>query len=110
VRNNILEKYPDAPISVYAVWVPQLGASRGDVDVGLFDDERVRSYWDPQELAGLAIADDVEAFEFTPWDAYTLYGPDARWEDGPPEPIDWAMPVVSETDRLSQSVEGLVEG
>ena len=108
VRNNILEKYPDAPISVYVVWVPQMGAARDNIDPDLFADERVKTYWDPNELAGLAIANDVDAFEWIPWDVYTLYGPDARWNDGPPAPEDWGAPVVAETDELAQRVEALV--
>jgi hypothetical protein len=108
VANNILEKYPDAPISVYMVWVPQMGASRDNIDANLFGDERVKTYWDQGELAGLAIADDVQAFEWIPWDVYTLYGPDARWKDGPPDPADWGAPVIAKTDSLGESVEELV--
>jgi hypothetical protein len=108
VRKNILEKYPDAPLSVYAVWVPQLGGDRGSVDPELFGDERVRTYWDPGELAGLAIAEDVQGFEWIPWDVYTLYGPDGRWEDGPPEPADWGATLIGKSDQLGESVKALV--
>jgi hypothetical protein len=108
VRKNILEKYPDAPLSVYAVWVTQLGAGRGDVDAELFGDERVRSYWDPDGLVGEAIADDVESYGSVVWDVYALYGADARWEGRPTGLRDWGAPVIADSDRLGQRVEALL--
>jgi len=109
VRNNILEKHPDAPISVYAVWVSQLGGNRGAVDSGLFDDERVSSYWDPAGVVGNAIADDVGAMESIIYDVYALYGPDAQWADDAPEPADWGEPVIAATDRLAERVLELTQ-
>jgi hypothetical protein len=106
VRKHILEKYPDASLSVYAVWVSQFAGTRGDIDPSLFADPRVSSYWDPNGVVGDAIADDVQAGPAV-YDVYTLYGPDARWEDGPPEPVDWGEPVIAASDRLAQRVESL---
>jgi hypothetical protein len=100
VRKNILEKYADAPLSVYVVWVPQLGATRDDIDRNLFTDDRVKTYWDPGGLAGGAIAADVGA----DWDVYALYGPDARWGA---RPVDSGAPLFAGTDRLGQRVEAL---
>jgi hypothetical protein len=107
VRKNILEKYPDAPLSVYAVWVTQLGATRGDIEPDLFGDERVTSYWDPDGLVGEAIADDVEAYGSVVWDVYALYGTDARWDARPTGLTDWGAPVIADSDRLGQRVEAL---
>ena len=100
VRKNILEKYPDAPLSVYVVWVTQLGATRDDIDRDLFTDERVKTYWDPDGLAGAAVAATVG----TDWDLYALYGPDASWGA---RPADSGAPVIADSDRLAQSVEAL---
>jgi hypothetical protein len=110
VRKNILEKYPDAPLSVYAVWVTQLGATRGDVDPDLFGDERVTSYWDPDGLVGQAVGPDVQTFGPAVWDVYALYGPDARWDERPTGLTDWGAPVIAESDRLGQRVGALLAG
>ena len=100
VRKNILEQNPDAELGVHVVWVPQLGATRGDVDPGLFGDPRVTTYWDPNGLVGEAAFRDSGA-----WDVYALYGPDAEWGD---PPRDSGAPVISDSDRLAESVAGLV--
>lgn len=101
VRKNILEQFPDAPLSVHAVWVTQLGATRGDVDPGLFDDERVTSYWDPEGLVGQVIVDEAGA----DWDVYALYDGGAGW-DG--TPVDTGAPVIADAERLRDNVEGLL--
>jgi hypothetical protein len=103
VRKNILETYPDAPLSVYVVWVTQLGATRDDIDLKLFTDERVKTYWDPDGLAGDAIAADTGA----DWDVYALYGPDAHWGTRPAGLVDSGAPVIADPDRLAQRVEAL---
>ena len=104
VRNNILQKYPNAPISVYLVWVSQIGGSKSAIDSAVLEDKRVSSYWDPAGVVGNAIADDVGAFESIVYDVYTLYGPDAEWADEAPAPADWGEPVIAATDRLAERV------
>jgi hypothetical protein len=108
VRQNILEKHPASPVSVYVVWNSQFGGYRDAIDSAIFDDPRVSSYWDPNGVAGDAIADDVSAvFGSSVYDVYTLYGPDAEWADDAPAPVDWGEPVIAATDRLGQKVQEL---
>lgn len=102
VRKNILEQFPDASLAVYAVWSPQLGATRGDIDPDLFGDDRVTTFWDPDGLAGEAIADDAGGAN---WDVYTLYDGSAGWDAAP---VDTGAPVIADSDRLRASVEGLL--
>lgn len=101
VRKNILEQFPDASLAVYAVWAPQLGASRGDIDPDLFGDDRVTTFWDPDGLAGEAIVDDAGA----DWDVYALYDGAARWDA---TPVDTGAPVIADADRLRAGIEGLL--
>jgi hypothetical protein len=101
VRKNILEKNPDASLAVYAVWVPQLGATRGDIDPDLFGDDRVTTFWDPDGLAGEAIADNAGA----DWDVYALSDGSAGWDAAP---LDTGAPVIADSDRLRASLEGLL--
>jgi hypothetical protein len=101
VRKNILERFPDAPLSVYAVWVTKLGASRDDIDLDLFGDDRVTSYWDPEGLVGDAILDDAGA----DWDVYALYDGAAGWDAAP---VDTGAPVIADAERLRASLERLL--
>ncbi len=109
VRRNILEQNPDAELSVYAVWVPQIGARRGDVDAELFDDERVTSYWDPDGLVGEEIRAEVPTpYESVVYDVYALYEPDARWANRRAGLADSGAPVIAESDRLEERMEALL--
>jgi hypothetical protein len=49
--------------------------------VGRYYDERVTRLGEPGD-------------ERIEWDAYFLYGPDATWEEGPPEQISWGRTIV----------------
>lgn len=102
-----MNKHPNTPISVYVVWNSQFGGYRDAIDSALLDDRRVSSYWDPNGVAGNAIADHVSAFETAVYDVYTLYGPDAEWAEDAPKPVDWGEPVIAATDRLERKVQEL---
>jgi hypothetical protein len=107
VRKNILEKYPDVPLSVYVVWTSQLGGNRRSVDEGLFTDKRVRTYWDADDRVSTAIAGDLDPYNPVGFDVYALYGPDAGWDDHPTGIDDWGTPVIAETGRLERRVKAL---
>jgi hypothetical protein len=99
VRKNILEQNPDAELGVHVVWVPQLGATRGDVDPGLFGDPRVTTYWDPNGLVAEAAFRDSGA-----WDVYALYDGEAQWGG---TAVGTGRPVIAEADKLRAELEGL---
>ena len=99
VRKNILEQNPDAELGVHVVWVPQLGATRGDVDPGLFGDPRVTSYWDPSGVVPEAVLGDPNG-----WDAYALYDGEAEWGG---TAVGTGRPVIVEADKLRAELEGL---
>lgn len=105
VRKNILEKYPTADLSVYAVWVPYLGGSRSDVDPRVFSDKRVKTYWDDGDIVSTAIAGDLDPYSSIGFDVYAVYGPDAAWGG---RPVDWGRPVITDSDRLGRRVEELI--
>lgn len=101
VRNNILEQNPDAELAVYVVWGRQLGATSGDIDQGLFEDERVTTFWDPTGVAA-----EVALGDPTAYDVYALYGPDAAlgWEST----VVTGRPVIADAERLRVALERLV--
>ena len=100
VRKNILEQFPDASLAVYAVWSPQLGATRGDIDRELFGDPRVTTYWDPSGVAAEAVVGDSNAY-----DVYALYDGDAEWAG---TTVGMGVPVIAEADKLRSELEGLL--
>jgi len=99
VRKNILEQKPQADLAVHVVWVPQLGATRGDVDPGLFGDPRVTTYWDPSGAVAEAVLGDPGA-----WDVYALYDGEAEWGG---TAVGTGRPVIAEADKLRGELAGL---
>jgi len=99
VRKNILEQNPDAELGVHVVWVPQLGATRGDVDPELFGDPRVTTYWDSTGAVAEAVLGDPNG-----WDAYALYDGDAPWGG---KAVGTGRPVIAEADQLRAELEAL---
>lgn len=62
VLQSVLKAYPDANIGVHVVWEPMLGSDNEDAarDISrMFDDPRVRQYWDPNRRSGIAYAKHV---------------------------------------------------
>lgn len=99
VRKNILEQNPDAELAVHVVWVPQLGATRGDIDPDLFGDPRVTTYWDPTGAVAEAAFGDSGA-----WDVYALYDGDAAWGGAT---VGTGWPVIADVDKLRAELEAL---
>jgi len=101
VSDEILEKNPNAQVSVYAVWVPQFGAQRGDLDTSLFHDPRVRVYWDPTGAVAGQVVGQSDAY-----DVYALYDGDAelRWDTS----VASGGPVIADSDRIEDELEKLL--
>ena len=79
MRSNVLERYENADLRVYAVWLPMLVTdSRGAWDESALRDRRVRHYWDGERMLGLALAQAKLGglgYAGIVWDAYFLFGP-----------------------------------
>jgi hypothetical protein len=109
VRQEIIEKLPEAKLRIYAVWMPVLGSdSRGEWDAGLLADSRVTSFWDEALVTGHWFADRMGLDRPLFWDAYALFGPDARWDDVPQPLVSWGAPVIGVTSRLERDLQKLV--
>lgn len=93
---------------MYAVWVPELGAQRSNVQAGasIVPDRRVRDYWDPDETLGRAYQQMLQ----TPgraWDVYLLFQRGVRWKAHlPPQPDFWMHQLggVTNAPRLDPKV------
>jgi hypothetical protein len=113
VRTNILDDNPDAKVAVYAVWLPMLaGEQRSDWDGGPLVEGRVSHYWDGDRVLGRWLADHetggVGREGGVVWDAYFLFGPDARWDDEPTDPLAAGAPIIGETGKLGSEARRLL--
>lgn len=87
----MLEREPSKDLAVYAIWVPELGATEKNVSgaVALVPDKRARHYWNADDSLGRAFGA-VLRTPATAWDVYLLYPRGARWAAAsPPKPIFW---------------------
>ena len=96
-----LAAHPEAPLDVYAVWLPAW--SEPDTEAAAessshrLTDPRIRQYWDGDKSLAMAIKAQL-AWDNSPfaWDIYLLYGPEAVWGGTPPEPFDWVHQTYEE--------------
>lgn len=107
MQANILDRYPDADLSVYAVWVSPAGIDdRAAVDQ-LLGDERVSSFWDAEQAVARWVGDNrLVGFAEgdVAYDLYLLFGPDAVWGEAPPRVLSEGAPVVFEGGTLSAAL------
>jgi hypothetical protein len=72
------------------VWIPMLDDDeRGAAEAAsaMFRDVVLPQFWDGTQLLGKEVARSVGVPEWTAWDVYLFYGPDAEWTDaGIPTP------------------------
>lgn len=91
-----------------AAWLPMLATdARDQWDPHVLGDARVTQFWDGDRALGRFLADD-HALDYpgpVMWDAFLLFGPDARWDQQPPTPIAKGWPVVAATDRLTNVLQ-----
>ena len=93
VRDSVLNAYPDADIQISIVWIDMLPSDNEKAAIKastVFDDPRVKQFYDPDRKSGYAIAKDLLYEDAGPaWDIYLYYDKDAQWTDQPPKPVDW---------------------
>ena len=86
----------------------------------ILTDSRVVNYWDEGKQVGTFYADRFGEMESTLvpgstglgtpilWDAYLVYGPDARWDDAPTGLRRWGRTILKTQDGLRQSVDDVL--
>jgi hypothetical protein len=104
VTDNILERYRDASLRVYVVWVRRWATdARSEIDgCGLLD-PRVVHFWDSGEIIGQPFLDRFCLdFGGLDYDFFLLFDRDASWGASPPHPVSSGATVVAESDRLGE--------
>ena len=120
MQTQLLDKYREANLRVYAVWFSMMPAdSRAKWPPTLLTDSRVVHRWDEPKTIGRWFAPQTQAMRpqrsdgsawsdgDVLWDAYLLYGPDAKWNDTPTGLIHWGRTIVAGRDSLRQDFDRL---
>ena len=113
MQKDLLEKRPNADLRVYAVWFSMVpGDSRSEWPPDLLTDARVEHFWDEAKVVGTWYAQRSTSMRnrLTPkskwndgevlWDAYLLYGADARWDEAPGDLILFGRTIIAAHDSL----------
>jgi hypothetical protein len=113
VRREILDRYPAARLRVLAVWFKMVpGDSRRLLDTSVLSDPRVTYFWDQRKVVGRWFSHHVTKRAGITWDAYFLYGPEARWnrEPGPLVSMSSATSVIASASQLQQAIQPFLSG
>ena len=111
MHDEILQRYPSARLKVLAVWFDVLpGDSRQFLDTRVLGDTRVTYYWDEARVAGRWFSDHVTGNPGITWDAYFLYGPDARWTQAPGPLLSSNGPVIGSSSELRSALDPFLTG
>ena len=109
MQREILDTYPSAAVRVYAVWFSMLGGdSRRAWDGAGLTDPRVVPLWDERKVAGGWFGDHISQSPATEWDAYFLYGPEARWEGEPAPLVRWGRTVIGRHEEFRAAIAPLL--
>ena len=109
MQRQLLDKYPAAPLRVYAVWVPLPVSMTHDAwDAANLTDDRVRQFWDIDLVTGRWFASRVDGVDGISWDFYYLYGPDAIWETVPAPLVGTGGTIYGERYSLEKQVLSLL--
>ena len=110
MQQTVLQQHPSAHLQVYATWLPMLAPdSRSAWDGSVLSDSRVKQYWDEQRIVGQWFAQNVDNYHGAAWDAYYLYGPDAKWDAAPVPLVGWGGPIIAQSDKLGAQIVPLLE-
>jgi hypothetical protein len=110
VAQNILERYPDARLRVYVVWVKRWATdARSAIDGAGMVDARVTHLWDSGNVIGQSFLDrfgvDLGGLDY---DFFLLFDGDATWSASPPRPVSSGATVVDNGDRLAAGAARLL--
>ncbi len=112
VQQHILEANPALDLQVYAIWVPILPTDkRSRWDDDLLNDPRVTHLWDQGSAVGGWFADPATLGLRYPglvmYDAFLLFGREARWDDVPSNLLASGWTVIGTTDELEAALNAL---
>lgn len=121
MQRELLDTYPEPNLRVYAIWFNMMGGdSRSKWPANLLTDARVIHRWDEPKAVGLWFAPRMAAIRTQMaadsawsggdvlWDAYLLYGADAKWTDAPSNVVRWGRTIVAGLETLREDFSTLL--
>lgn len=107
---SVLSQYDDESLEVHVVWIAAIRTDHYEASLesrNLITDERVKHYWDGDQLLGGALAQVLNTRMDLAWDVYVAYDGEASWDGSPPEPSAWLHQKGSEDPRLRMNPSSL---
>lgn len=116
--DDVLKKYPNVKVTVFAVWQPMLPtdvAAPTSRTLARLSDPRVRQYWDPDHLLAKQLKLDARPPQADPdcctrkgilWDLMGIYPKGERWTDKIPVALIFNGTVVDVVERLAETLAG----
>ena len=105
MQEQVLERYPDADLRVYVVWLPVLPLDERFAVADVMVDARASHFWDNDQLVSDDLAQAFGSEGQLVWDAFFAFGPAAGWEERPPAPLATGAPVVEEVGMLRTALQ-----
>ncbi|MGH9970432.1 MAG: hypothetical protein ACREBG_21945 [Pyrinomonadaceae bacterium] len=115
MQTELLAKYPSSELRVYVLWFSMIATDARSAwrwTGNVITDPRVIHFWDDQKVIGRWFAAQDNPEESDPgivWDAFFLYGPDARWDGALQPPLSRGATVLDEYDTLEKSLLPLLK-
>ena len=110
MAQNILERYQDARLQVYVVWVKRWALdTREEIDGAGMVDPRVTHLWDAGNVINQEFLDRFGVdFGGLDYDFFLLFDREATWGATPPRPVSSGATVIGDSDRLAESAASLL--
>jgi hypothetical protein len=105
-----LERYPDARLQVYVVWVQRWATdARTEIDGAGMVDQRVAHYWDTGKVVGAPFLQRFGVdFGGLDYDFFLLFGRDATWGASAPRPVSSGATVIGDHQQLARDIAPLL--
>jgi Clp amino terminal domain, pathogenicity island component len=107
---NILQRYQNAQLQVYVVWVKRWALdTRDEIDGAGMIDPRVTHLWDAGNIIDQGFLDQFGVYlGGLDYDFFLLFDRDATWGPTPPRPVSSGATVIGDSDRLANSAATLL--
>ena len=122
VQEELLDKHTKADVRVYAVWFSMYPTDeRENWPADVLTDRRVVHWWDEEKRVGRwymqraaemrsALAPESAGFAGDVlWDAYLVYGADAKWETASTQVRKWGRTILRTQDGLREAFDAVLQ-
>ena len=110
MAQNILQRYQDARLRVYVVWVKRWALDTPEeIDGAGLVDPRVTHLWDAGNVIDQGFVERFGVdFGGLDYDFFLLFDEDATWNQRPPQPVSSGATVIGDSGRLADGAAALL--